>query len=109
MAQRVKLASEASFGVGRLTAHPSTRQVTSVSERQTVEPRVMQVLVALVTLTLFIPCVANYFIMIKERGWKWAIGLIFVVLIGPAVSLLLNRSRRDGDRHRPGPGGGLPS
>jgi ferrous iron transport protein B len=32
----------------------------------------LQVLVALVTLTLFIPCVANYFIMIKERGWKTA-------------------------------------
>lgn len=32
----------------------------------------VQVLVALVTLTLFIPCVANYFIMIKERGWKTA-------------------------------------
>ena len=44
---RVKLAREASFNVGRLTAHPSTRQIICGTERQTLEPRVMQVLVAL--------------------------------------------------------------
>jgi hypothetical protein len=28
---------------------------------------------------------------LRERGWKWALGLILVILIGPAVSLLLTR------------------
>ncbi len=31
-----------------------------------------QVLVAAVTITLFLPCVANYFVIMKERGWKVA-------------------------------------
>ena len=26
---------------------------------------------------------------LRERGWKWALGLILVILIGPAISLLL--------------------
>lgn len=46
-ARRVKLAHEVSFTVGRLTAHPSTRQIICGKQRQTLEPRVMQVLVAL--------------------------------------------------------------
>ena len=32
----------------------------------------MQVTVALVTITLFIPCIANVFMIAKERGWKVA-------------------------------------
>ncbi len=40
-----------------------------------------QVLVALVTITLFVPCVANFFMMIKERGWKVALGIALVVVV----------------------------
>ena len=47
VARRVKLANEASFTVGGLTARPSTRQIIGGKQRQTLEPRVMQVLVAL--------------------------------------------------------------
>ena len=39
----------------------------------------IQMLVALVTITLFVPCIANFFIMIKERGLKTA--LLIVVFI----------------------------
>ena len=45
--RRVTLAREASFTVGRLTVHPTTRQALYQELRQTLEPRVMQVLVAL--------------------------------------------------------------
>ncbi len=41
----------------------------------------IQMLVALVTITLFVPCIANMFIMIKERGIKTAsliVSFIFV-------------------------------
>jgi ferrous iron transport protein B len=36
----------------------------------------IQMLVALVTITLFVPCVANFFIMIKERGLKTALLIV---------------------------------
>ena len=45
--RRVALAREASFEIGRLKVEPATRQVSFGKEQQTVEPRVMQVLVAL--------------------------------------------------------------
>jgi len=45
-----------------------------------------QILVALVTITLFVPCIANFFVMIKERGWKTALAIVAVVI---AVSLLV--------------------
>ncbi|HXG80784.1 MAG TPA: winged helix-turn-helix domain-containing protein [Sphingomicrobium sp.] len=46
-ASRVRLANEASFRVGRLTVHPATRQLVFGDLHETIEPRVMQVLVAL--------------------------------------------------------------
>ncbi len=33
---------------------------------------VVQLVVAMVTITLFIPCIANVFMIAKERGWKTA-------------------------------------
>ena len=32
----------------------------------------VQTVVSLVTITLFVPCIAQYFVMMKERGWKVA-------------------------------------
>ncbi len=51
-----------------------------------------QLTVAAVTLTLFIPCVAQFLIMKKERGWKvaGAIGL-FVSLVAFGSGYLLNQ------------------
>lgn len=38
-----------------------------------------QVVVALVTLTLFIPCIASVFMIAKERGWRTAAGMVALV------------------------------
>ncbi|MFN0152728.1 MAG: ferrous iron transport protein B [bacterium] len=51
----------------------------------------LQILVAVVVLTLFVPCVANYFIMIKERGFKSATAMIaFIFPFAVVVGGLLN-------------------
>ncbi|MBU5613348.1 ferrous iron transport protein B [Geomonas azotofigens] len=51
-----------------------------------------QLTVAAVTLTLFIPCVAQFLIMKKERGWKVAIGIgLFVSTFAFGTGWLLNR------------------
>ncbi|MDZ4163789.1 MAG: ferrous iron transport protein B [Smithellaceae bacterium] len=54
------------------------------------EPR--QLAVAAVTLTLFVPCVAQFLIMLKERGTKVALAiLLFVSLTAFFSGYLLNR------------------
>jgi ferrous iron transport protein B len=40
---------------------------------------VRQLTVAAVTLTLFIPCVAQFLMMLKERGWKVSLIIFFFV------------------------------
>jgi ferrous iron transport protein B len=54
-----------------------------------------QVIVSLVTLTLFVPCLANLFMIIKERGIKAAILMIilitpFALLVGGALNFILH-------------------
>ena len=44
---RIDLAHELDFTIGPLNVHPSTRELSRCSERHVIEPRVMQVLVAL--------------------------------------------------------------
>lgn len=46
-AERIDLAHERDFPLGALTVHPSTREVSQGGLRTVIEPRVMQVLVAL--------------------------------------------------------------
>lgn len=51
----------------------------------------LQVLVSLVTITLFIPCLANFLVIIKEQGGKVAAGMAafifpFAVIVGAAVN-----------------------
>ena len=53
-----------------------------------------QILVAAVTMTLFIPCVAQFAVMLKERGWKTAVGIVvfifpFAFLVGGLLNWLL--------------------
>ncbi len=51
-----------------------------------------QLTVAAVTLTLFIPCVAQFLVMKKERGWKVAGGIgLFVSLLAFGSGYLLNQ------------------
>jgi ferrous iron transport protein B len=48
-------------------------------------------LVAAVTLTLFIPCVAQFAVMLKERGWKTALGIAaFILPFSFGTGFLLN-------------------
>ncbi len=51
----------------------------------------LQVVVSLVTITLFIPCLANFLVIIKEQGGKVAAGIAvfifpFAVLVGSVVN-----------------------
>ncbi|MDO9308995.1 MAG: nucleoside recognition domain-containing protein, partial [Deltaproteobacteria bacterium] len=51
-----------------------------------------QLTVAAVTLTLFIPCVAQFLVMKNERGWKVASGIgLFVSLLAFGSGYLLNQ------------------
>ena len=54
----------------------------------------VQILVSLVTITLFIPCVANFFIIVKERGLGVALAMAgfifpFAFLVGGILNLIL--------------------
>ncbi len=56
----------------------------------------IEVTVALVTITLFIPCIANFFMILKERGWKTGLAIAgfilpFSVGAGALVNLLMRR------------------
>jgi ferrous iron transport protein B len=53
-----------------------------------------QLLVATVTLTLFVPCIAQFAVTVKERGWKVAVGITafvfpFAFLVGGLLNALL--------------------
>jgi ferrous iron transport protein B len=53
-----------------------------------------QILVAAVTITLFIPCIANFFMIVKERGWRTATAIAafifpFALLVGALLAALL--------------------
>lgn len=54
----------------------------------------IQVVVSMVVITLFVPCLANFFVIIKERGVKtalWIVGFIFpfAILVGGALNFVL--------------------
>jgi ferrous iron transport protein B len=54
-----------------------------------------QILVSLVTITLFVPCVANLLVMVKERGIKTAMAIVafifpFAFLVGGVINFALN-------------------
>jgi ferrous iron transport protein B len=51
----------------------------------------VQVVVSLVVITLFVPCVAHFFMMVKERGAKTALAIVaFIVPFAFLVGGLLN-------------------
>ncbi len=54
-----------------------------------------QLAVATITLTLFLPCVAQFLVMMKERGWKVAMTVSafvfpFAFVVGGTVNFMLN-------------------
>ncbi len=55
----------------------------------------IEVTVALVTITLFIPCIANFFMILKERGWKTGVAIAaFILPFSFGVGGLLNSLMR---------------
>jgi ferrous iron transport protein B len=53
-----------------------------------------QLLVATTTMTLFVPCIAQFAVTVKERGWKMALGTVafifpFAFLVGGLVNWLV--------------------
>jgi len=57
----------------------------------------VQVVVSLVTMTLFVPCIANLLMIVKERGLKAAVWMSvfifpFAVLVGAVVNFLIRVS-----------------
>jgi len=55
----------------------------------------VQTVVALVTMTLFVPCIANFFMMVKERGFRAALAMTaFIFPFALAVGALLNLGLR---------------
>jgi ferrous iron transport protein B len=40
----------------------------------------IQVVVAMVTITLFIPCIASVLMIAKERGWRTALGMFLLII-----------------------------
>jgi ferrous iron transport protein B len=50
-----------------------------------------QIVVASVTLTLFLPCIAQFLMNVKERGWKTGVAIsVFVLLFSVSVGYLVN-------------------
>ena len=51
----------------------------------------VQAVVALTVMTLFVPCVANFLMIVKERGLRIGLSILFVVtLIAIGTGALLN-------------------
>jgi ferrous iron transport protein B len=64
----------------------------AMSEAGILDP--VQTLVGLVTLTLFVPCLAHFFMMIKERGLRTSLLMMAIILplavaVGGVLNLLL--------------------
>lgn len=50
-----------------------------------------QLLVACVALTLFLPCIAQFLINLRERGWKTGVGIsVFVLFFSFGVAFVVN-------------------
>lgn len=81
-----------SFIVGFLRRDYGAAGLFALSEGGMLTP--LQAVVSLVTITLFVPCLANFFMIIKERGLKASLimaGIIFpfAFLVGGALNFAL--------------------
>jgi len=77
------------FLIGFLRRDYGAAGLYDLSRQGLLDP--IQLVVAMVTITLFVPCVANFFIMIKERGVKTALAMVAVIvpmafLVGGALN-----------------------
>jgi ferrous iron transport protein B len=76
--------STGSFIIGFLRRDYGAAGFFAMAQKGLLTPN--QILVALVTITLFVPCIANFFVIIKERGWKMALIISGVVIL---IALLM--------------------
>lgn len=54
----------------------------------------IQVLVSMVVITLFVPCIANLLMILKERGWRTATGIVafilpYAIVVGAVVNAVV--------------------
>ena len=66
------------FMVGFLRRDYGAAGLLDLQRQGMMDPR--QVVVSLVIITLFVPCIANFFVMIKERGVKTALAMVAVII-----------------------------
>ena len=66
-----------SFVLGFLRRDYGAAGLFTMAEKGLLTP--VQSVVSLVTITLFIPCLANFFMIVKERGLKMALGMTAIV------------------------------
>lgn len=51
-----------------------------------------QLFVACLTLTLFLPCVAQWLVLVKERGWRFAVAVALIVMVAAYGAGLLSHT-----------------
>jgi ferrous iron transport protein B len=77
------------FVVGFLRRDFGAAGLYRLAEQGRLDP--VQVLVAAVTITLFIPCIANFLVIVKERGWRTGLAIAaFITPFALGVGALLN-------------------
>jgi ferrous iron transport protein B len=51
----------------------------------------VQLVIACIALTLFLPCVAQFLMVLKERGWKAGVGIaLFIIFVAYAAAYVSN-------------------
>ncbi len=82
----------AAFIVGFLRRDFGAAGLYQMAKAGSLDP--VQIVVAVVVITLFIPCIANFFMMVKERGWKTGLAIAsfifpFAIAVGAALNWAL--------------------
>jgi len=77
------------FLIGFLRRDYGAAGLYNLSRQGLLDP--VQLIVSMVTITLFVPCIANFFIMIKEQGVRVAVAMVaFIVPMAFLVGGILN-------------------
>lgn len=82
----------AAFLIGFFRRDYGAAGLYNLSEGGMLDP--IQTIVSLVTLTLFVPCLAHFLMMIKERGMRTAVGMLLIIIptaitVGGVLNLIL--------------------
>jgi ferrous iron transport protein B len=82
----------AAFLIGFLRRDYGAAGLYSMQKAGELSP--VQVLVSIVTVTLFVPCIAQFFVTVKERGMKTAVAMTafvfpFAILVGSVLNFSL--------------------